>query len=335
MSFLKYYFNENYPGFSKALFPPGAQKIKKQDVDFDIKDACLLIKFKIADEIEQDTQIIPMFVSICAADYGYQAKLSYEINRNAGSASLSEVGIIDKNMISDDGSNQETASEIDIFIIKKRIENCRIEFTVSCNNIENFLKLPYLITVCVSTKKNTVIASDELLIMETSDIDVPLISQMEFPDNIRERICSPSCVSMVQGYYGSSPNVMEFAKDAYQKRHDMYGVWSSNLWAASRRGLLGYIYRFESIKQAEIYINRGIPLIASICYDEGELTTAAVKKTSGHLVVIRGFHNDRIIVNDPAVERKESVAKYYLLNEFKKVWLARKGIAYVLFRLDE
>ena len=222
MSFFKYFFNENYSSFNRTLFPPGAQKIEKQDVDFDIKGACFLIKFKIADEIEQDAQIIPTFVSACAADYGYQAKLSYDINSTAGSASLSEVGIVNKTMVEDDSSNEETVSEIDMFVIKKRIKNCSIKFTVSCNDIESLLKQPYLITVCVSTKENTGITSNDMLTTEPSNIDVPLISQMEFPDNIRKRICSPACVSMVQGCYGSVPNVLEFAKNAYNKNYYKY-----------------------------------------------------------------------------------------------------------------
>ncbi|HVD52282.1 MAG TPA: C39 family peptidase, partial [Candidatus Udaeobacter sp.] len=74
----------------------------------------------------------------------------------------------------------------------------------------------------------------------------------------------------------------------------------------------------------------GIPLVASI---QGNLPGFFFKKTSGHLLVIRGFTpTGDVIANDPAVPTDADVTKVYGRADFENVWLGGSaGIVYVIY----
>jgi Peptidase_C39 like family len=72
-------------------------------------------------------------------------------------------------------------------------------------------------------------------------------------------------------------------------------------------------------------------VIASVRYDAGELSGAAIAQTSGHLLVLTGYADGEVFVNDPAAPRAGEVARRYRLDELRRVWLARSGVGYVLF----
>ena len=92
--------------------------------------------------------------------------------------------------------------------------------------------------------------------------------------------------------------------------------------------------RFPDWAAAEWCLAHGLPVIASIRYDSGELTGGAVTATAGHLIVLTGRDGDHVLVNDPAAPTAASVARRYPLAELARVWLERSGIGYVLFAPD-
>ena len=94
---------------------------------------------------------------------------------------------------------------------------------------------------------------------------------------------------------------------------------------------MGYLLHFPRWETARELLDAGYPLIASVRYDEGELRDGAVHKTSGHLLIVRGYENDRVLVNDPAADCDGQVARTYDLSEFCAVWLERSAVGYVLF----
>jgi len=160
---------------------------------------------------------------------------------------------------------------------------------------------------------------------------VPAMSQMEEDAAIRHRVCSPTCVAMVLGYHGHRVAVAELAREMFQPELDLYGVWPAAIRAAGRRGVGGYLLRFPDWSAAAWCLQRGLPVIASVRYTAGELADAAIAETSGHLLVLTGYEDGDVFVNDPAAPRAADVARRYRLDEIRRVWLARSGIGYVLF----
>src|SRR5262249_24893660 len=120
-------------------------------------------------------------------------------------------------------------------------------------------------------------------------------------------------------------------KDMFSPAVDLYGVWPAAIVASSRRGLAGYVLRFPDWTSAAWCLERGLPIIASGRYADGELTGAGVRQTPGHLLTLTGWQGDEVFVNDPAAPGAASVARRYRLDELARVWLERTGIGYVIF----
>lgn len=163
-----------------------------------------------------------------------------------------------------------------------------------------------------------------------TDIEVPIISQMLIPD-IGNIICSPTSLSMVMNYYGMNTEVIDTSQGCFDNGAGIYGNWSYNVAYAGERGLISFVdYCYDPLDLVR-YIQMGIPVIASLkTKDKDELKGSPQAYPSGHLVVIRGFSKDEqdyIIVNDPAAKTEETVKRYYLLEEFLKVW---NNIIYVI-----
>ncbi len=157
---------------------------------------------------------------------------------------------------------------------------------------------------------------------------VPAISQMRARPSIRRHICSPTCLSMVMGL--SPEEAYQFAEQCYDPVRKMFGIWPRNIRAANARGFSGAIETFRSLDEAAELIAQGHPIIASIRYAKGELSGAAVDATGGHLVVLRGLSEDKVLVNDPAADTHDQVSREYDRKEFAQAWLGARGVGYLL-----
>jgi hypothetical protein len=185
------------------------------------------------------------------------------------------------------------------------------------------------------------------------ELDVPMLSQEEhvghFPeyDNGGEAWCSPTSTAMVLDYWGRGPTAGQIAawpalaghKDpqvdytaryVYDWNYQGAGNWPYNTAYAATFGLSAFVTRLRSLTEAELFINEGIPLVASI---NGKLPGFFFGKTNGHLLVIVGFTpSGDVITNDPAVPTNEQVRVIYGRADFEKVWLeGSAGIVYVIF----
>jgi hypothetical protein len=163
---------------------------------------------------------------------------------------------------------------------------------------------------------------------------VPPESQMEQAANVRHRVCSPTSLAMVLGYWGVKTAVSALAAAALHPGLDLYGVWPAAVHVAGRHGVAGYLLRFPDWAAAAWCLERGIPIIASVRYATGELSGAAVAATEGHLLVLTGRDGDEVLVNDPAAATRGEVSRRYPLSEIRSVWLDRTGVGYVLFRAN-
>jgi hypothetical protein len=162
-------------------------------------------------------------------------------------------------------------------------------------------------------------------------IRVPPLSQIGEDPAIALRICSPTSVAMVLGYWGRTATAAAVAADAFHTATDQYGVWPAAIRAAAARGVAGYLLRFPDWPAAAWCLARGIPIIASIRYAAGELGGAPIDATTGHLVVLTGYEDGTVLVNDPAAPTRESVPRRYRRDELTRAWLERRGVGYVLF----
>ncbi|CAN5890596.1 peptidase C39 family protein [soil metagenome] len=186
-----------------------------------------------------------------------------------------------------------------------------------------------------------------------TSIKVPRYSQMihqgHYPqwDNGGEAWCSPTSTAMVLGRWGSGPTRKQYswvpsghvnpwvdhaARMTYDYRYQGAGNWPFSAAYASTFGLDAFVARLGSMRAAERYVAKGIPLVLSIAFDAGELDNAPLTSSRGHILVLRGFtKKGNPIVNDPAAARNDGVRRVYKRRQLERAWLtASAGTAYVI-----
>ncbi len=194
----------------------------------------------------------------------------------------------------------------------------------------------------------------------TSEIDLGLpkysqeIHHGDFPqyDNGGEAWCSPTSTSMVVSYWGSSfmPTPAEYqwvtdalgashadpwvdytARAVYDYHYNGAGNWPFNAAYAASRGLVADVTALHNLREAEPYINAGVPLVASVAWNSNKLD-GGIKSTNGHLMVIGGFTaNGNVIAYDPASDTDALVRHVYDREQFERAWIpASGGIVYVI-----
>ncbi len=161
-----------------------------------------------------------------------------------------------------------------------------------------------------------------------------------------EAWCSPTSTSMVLGYYDRLPTKKQYAwvnpryahpwvdhaaRYTFAAGYDGTGMWPFNTAYAARFGPDSFVTRLRSLREAELFIRAGIPLVASISFGRGELDGAPISASNGHLVVIRGFTADgRVVVNDPAAATNRGVRRVYRRGQFENAWSDKGGVVYVI-----
>ena len=121
-------------------------------------------------------------------------------------------------------------AKIDYFETSQRVSNARLRLLVDA------LEPPrdYLVAVGVRPVR---IATDVAPPVDTPVLDIPTRSQTAAAqEEVRPRICSPTCVSMAMNRLGVDHAFDELVIAAYHRATDLYGVWPQNIWAASRWG---------------------------------------------------------------------------------------------------
>lgn len=164
------------------------------------------------------------------------------------------------------------------------------------------------------------------------ELPVPMRSQMVEKPDIRGRICSPVSLAMVLEYFGHNESSESVAYNSYDHGARLFGNWSFNVAYAGSLGYRAYVDHFDSLDEMKVHIARGVPVIASIRFGQGQLQNSPIASTAGHLVVVTGFKVDSdgtkwVIVNDPAAPDNETVRREYLAHEFERAWV---GIVYIV-----
>lgn len=158
----------------------------------------------------------------------------------------------------------------------------------------------------------------------------PAISQMSAHADLRARICSPTSVAMLLAARGGPSQWPSIVDECRDPATGMYGVWPLAIAAAARRGVFGAVETFTRWEEPLAVLARGIPLVASIRYESGELPGAPLVRTGGHLLVVYAADPESVRVNDPAAPDGASVTRSYPAAAFTRAWLGYRGAAYIL-----
>lgn len=219
-------------------------------------------------------------------------------------------------------------TQIDFWAAATPIEAVRLRLRLRADAAAAVLAAPWLVTLsaCDLAPLEPGRASG------AARLTVPALSQMAEDAAMAARICSPTSVAMVLAYWQAADDVRGLAAEMFHPRLDLYGVWPAAIRAAARRGVLGYLLRFPDWASAAWCLGRGLPVVASVRYAAGELRGAAIAETPGHLLVLTGYADGDVFVNDPAAGEAASVRRRYPLEQVVRVWLERAGVGYVLFR---
>ncbi len=185
-------------------------------------------------------------------------------------------------------------------------------------------------------------------------LDVPPISQQEqrgvHPDlgGGGAAWCSPTCVAMVLGFWNRGPGpgelslvdpgspepaVAHAALGVFDPAYGGTGNWSFNVAYAGRYGLEAFVTRLRSLREAELFLAAGIPLVLSVAAERGMLDGFPLADgTSGHLLVLSGVTTaGHAVVHDPAAPRRSEVRRVYRRDQLEAAWLGGSGgITYVV-----
>ncbi|MBL0869708.1 MAG: C39 family peptidase [Phycisphaerales bacterium] len=167
---------------------------------------------------------------------------------------------------------------------------------------------------------------------EIPRLGLPFFSQKTRDEKLSGRLCSPTSVTMVLNHAGAACTVQGVSELVYDKRFDLFGNWPRNVQAAWGMGVPGMLVRFDDFAQARAVLQAGVPIIASIRVEKGELPAAPYASTDGHLIVIEGMTAaGDLLVLDPAVGDAAQGRRVYPAKDMAKVWLqGSDGTAYLL-----
>lgn len=174
---------------------------------------------------------------------------------------------------------------------------------------------------------------------QTSALDVPMRSQMVFPDG-GEVWCSPTSTSMVMAYWANvtgnstlNQPVPTVVNKVWDYTYNGAGNWPFNTAYASSQGLTGKVLRLANLNEVAQWTAAGVPLVASIAYGVGQLPGSPIPSSNGHLLVIRGFDaQGNVLTNDPAAASDATVRITYPRSNFESVWLnASNGVVYAIY----
>ncbi len=164
-------------------------------------------------------------------------------------------------------------------------------------------------------------------------VDVPAtLSQHAADAAIRQRICSPTALTMALSAYPTAPVWEDTIAACYDAATRAYGVWPLAIRWAARHGVVAAVEVFQDWQAPMACLSAGVPLVCSIDYDSGKLTNAPMARTGGHLVVLYGVEGNEVLVKDPAGADRSDVTRRYDRSEFGEAWLSRRGAAYIFAR---
>jgi hypothetical protein len=312
-----------------ALTPPGVAPHPLLPLHFvAAEETALSSTLPLAPELLDGVrEILPCFS--CLTECGYRFALDYQLQgeKETRFALLDPIG----DFPADEASQTDPVVEgaIDLFVIRRPLASAALRLTVHAADAAALQTVPALLSV--SLRHSTTSSPGGRSSADGVDLSVPPKSQMVLDPSLSGHVCSPTCLSMLLDFYGHRTDVYDVIAAVRHAPRNMYGVWPANVRAAARWNMLGYLLHFPTWDAARWLLDRGRPIIASIRFEEGELIGVPIPRTSGHLVLLRGYAESIVRVNDPAAPADEAVMREYDLEEFLKIWLERSAVGYAIF----
>ncbi|MBA4493962.1 peptidase C39 family protein [Paenactinomyces guangxiensis] len=225
---------------------------------------------------------------------------------------------------------------VDTLVMKKQATAVQARITLfTTNPAQTPVLSAYGITFASGFDRAGTVPSTGL----TSALDVPMRSQMVYPDG-GEVWCSPTSTSMVMAYWSRvmgrsdwDQTVPTVVKGVWDYVYDGGGNWPFNTAYAASMGLEGKVVRLSSLAEVERWTAAGVPVIVSIAYKSGELPGSPIPSSNGHLLVIRGFDEQgNVLTNDPAGADDSQVRITYGREDFEEAFLNHSnGTAYLIY----
>lgn len=263
-------------------------------------------------------------------------ELSFQAQVKAGDdwSPWFDFGIFSEGGAASAGAQENTFGRmaIDTVVLKARAEYLRYRVKLSARSGS----APVLRLVSAVYTDSSLPYNEAAAIKSSSSgrikLDVPQYSQMLEQVKYSNDICSPTSLAMALNHFGLKVTPLEAAAMVYDHAENIYGNWSFNAASAGSKGLYAWLTRLNSLEEAREHLTAGILLVASLTYGPGELSSSPLKKTAGHLLVIKGFDaKGNVIANDPAAPDGKTVERVYDRREFARAWLKNKfGTAYAL-----
>ncbi len=264
--------------------------------------------------------IIPSFSAIDLGDYSFQFAIS---DGSDGQSALNPVPVKNGRVPASDNSSRVIA-KIDCWHTQKSLDAPQITLTVRSEQEP----VRSLLTVSVRP-----IVMDIEVDGATRVATCPTpqkISQMQAPQAIANRICSPTALSMLTESTGSALPWPWVVRRCYDPATRAYGSWPLAIHTASSGGLLGAVEAIPSWTTAVDLLQANVAIICSINYAKGALPGAPQEQTGGHLVVLHGLDGSNALVYDPAAPDHASVPRTLPIQAFANAWLRERGAAYIL-----
>ncbi len=149
-------------------------------------------------------------------------------------------------------------------------------------------------------------------------------------------LCSPTCVSMVMGWWAAKKARSEWALGVPALKELVWdpawngaGNWAFNTAVpGSLNGLEARVVRLRSLRDVELLVDAGVPVTCSV--SRARLKGSLVREENdGHLVVVAGFNDiGDPIVNDPGPA--EQNRRTYLRQDFANAWSESKNTSYLI-----
>ena len=226
---------------------------------------------------------------------------------------------------------------MDTDILRLREKACKLKVRINLYNDSgstNTIKLVNFVLTDATLPYNPEEAEGTSAKLAKKRLEVPPISQMAQQIQYSRDICSPTSLAMLLNFYGIKKTPVEISEKVMDNRNGIYGNWLFNTMYASTKNLYAFVARLNTVEEAARYLELGIPVIASITFGPDELKNSPLKKTAGHLVLIKGLdEKGNFIVNDPAAPSDARVETVYSRKEFAAAWLKNKfGTSYIIVK---